>query len=231
MSTAADIIRRAMKQLGVLAAGETPSAEDQADALIELNLMLSSWANERLLVFGTRRNTYTMVPNLSPHTIGATGTFATTRPLRIDGAGVIMVGNDTELPISMLTDAEYRLVMQKGLPSTFPMEMWVEWTYPNANLWFWPVPTTAAMLVLYTWSQIASFAASDVVSLPSGYEDAMGNALAVRLAPSYGTEPSPTLIQNMLESVAAIKRTNAPDVVSEIDPGLLGRRVFNVHTG
>lgn len=220
-----------MKLLGQLAAGEQLSAEDAADGLAELNLLLSSWANERLLVFGTRRATYTLTPNLSPHTIGASGTLATTRPLRIDGAGVVMPGTTAELPLDVLTDAEYQAVVDKTLTSTLPTRLWVEDTYPNANLWFWPVPTVAATLALYTTSRISAFAASDVVSLPDGYEDALGHALAMRMAPSFGAEPSPTLVNNAMESLAAIKRTNAPDVVSKVDAGLLGRRVFNIHTG
>lgn len=231
MSTAADIIRRSLKLLGVLAAGETPAAEEQADALVDLNLLLGGWANERLLVFGTRRNTFTLTPNLSPHTIGATGTFATARPVRIEGAGVIPVGTDAELPLDLLTDAQYRYIVNKALTSDIPMRVWMEDTYPSAKLWFWPVPISAATLALYTWSQISSFAAGDTVSLPLGYEDALGHALAMQIAPQYGVEPSQTLQQNTLDRVAAIKRANAPDVVAELDPALLGRRVFNIHTG
>lgn len=44
MSTARDIIKRSMKMIGALAAGETPSAEDAADGLEALNHMLKAWA-------------------------------------------------------------------------------------------------------------------------------------------------------------------------------------------
>lgn len=231
MSTAADIIRRAMKKLGVLASGETPSSDEQADALTDLNAMLAGWANERLLIYGTRRSTFTLTPNLSPHTIGATGTFVAQRPVRLEGAGVTLVGTDTELPLNVLTDTQYQYIVNKDLTSDFPLRVWMEQTYPNANLWFWPVPTTPAALALYTWSQITSFAAGDTVSLPTGYEDALVHALAIKIAPDYSVQPSPTLLQNTLDAVASIKRANAPDVASELDPAILGRRTFNIHTG
>lgn len=220
MGTAADLIRRALKHLGVLAAGETPSAEDQADCLVELNALLGTWANERLLVHGTRRTTHTLTPSLSPHTIGAAGTFDTTRPLRIDGAGIIRVGEAVETPIALLTDAEYASLLDKAQTDAAPLRLWVEQTYPTAKLWLSPVPTTAATLVLYIWSHIPAFVAADDVALPDGYENALALALALQVAPMYGIEPSGTLRENAVNALAAIQRTNAPEVLVEIDPAL-----------
>lgn len=219
-STAAGLIRRALKLLGVLAAGESLSAEDQADGLLELNLLLGTWANERLLVHGTRRATYTLTASLSPHVIGAGSTFAATRPVRIDGAGVIRVGETRETPLDVLTDAQYRAISDKTETAETPQRLWVEWTYPTAKLWLWPVPSTAATLVLYTWSRLTGFAASDRVSLPDGYENALAHALALQWAPMYGVEPSGTLRESASEAIAAIKRTNAPEVLAELDTGV-----------
>lgn len=220
MATAADIIRDALKLLGVLAAGESLPSADQEDGLNALNRMLGTWANERLLVHGTRRTEYTLTPSLSPHTIGTTGTFATTRPLRIDGASVIPVGSDSEQRVSILTDAQYRAIPDKTLTDALPHKLWVEQTFPNAKLWLYPVPTSAGRLVLHTWSRISAFTASDSVSLPDGYEDALIHALALRIAPGYGVEPSGTLRENAAAVLAAIQRTNAPEVIAEMDAGV-----------
>lgn len=221
MATAADLIRRSLKLLGVLAAGESLRAEDLADGLVELNLLLGTWANERLLVHGTRRATYTLTASLSPHTIGASGTFATTRPLRIDAVKVIPVGSEQEQPVDILTDGQYQDIGDKTLTSELPTDVWVEQTHPNAKLWLYPVPTTAATLVLYTWSRISEFLSSDTVSLPDGYENALAHALAIQMAPMYGVEPSGTLQNNASNALAAIQRTNSPDVAAEMDPALL----------
>lgn len=232
MATAADIVRDALKELGVLAAGESLKSEDLADGIRALNRMLGSWANERLLVFGTRRTTHTLVPSASPQTIGASGGIVATRPLRIDGAGVIPSGQSSETPLHILTDAQYQSISDKTVTADVPQRLWVEPTYPNANLWLWPVPTTAATLVLQVWGQISAFAASDVVSLPDGYEDALILSLAMRLAPSYGVAARGTDMEaNANEAVASIKRTNTPEVLVEIDPALLGGGGFNINTG
>lgn len=219
--TAAKLIRRAMKLLGVLAASENPTAADQSDGLLELNQLLGTWANKRLLVHGTRRTTHTLTPSLSPHTIGASGTFDVPRPLRIDGAGIIPAGGTAETPLKLLTDAEWRDLSEKALTDAVPSRLWVEWEHPAAKLWLWPVPTTAATLVLYTWSRLDEFALTDQVYLPDGYENALGHALALQWAPMFGVEPSGTLRENAAETLAAIERTNSPDVVVELDAGIL----------
>lgn len=45
MATCLDQITRALRMLGVVAEGETPRAEQSADALVVLNAMLAAWNN------------------------------------------------------------------------------------------------------------------------------------------------------------------------------------------
>ncbi len=49
--TAGDQINRALRLLGILAEGETPSASMSQDALMAMNQMIESWSIERLSVF------------------------------------------------------------------------------------------------------------------------------------------------------------------------------------
>ncbi len=51
MTTARQIVTRALKELVYFAEGESPSAEASADTLEALNAMLASWHNNGLLVF------------------------------------------------------------------------------------------------------------------------------------------------------------------------------------
>lgn len=46
MATCLDQITRSLRMLGVTAEGETPRAEQAADALVVLNGMLAQWGNE-----------------------------------------------------------------------------------------------------------------------------------------------------------------------------------------
>lgn len=235
MATVADLIRRSLKLLGVLAAGESARAEDLVDGLVELNLLLGTWANQRLLVHGTRRLEYSINQGASPQTIGVGGYLDQIRPVRIDAAGYMLSGQTVETPITILTDSEYRTIADKTTQTSGPPRwLWPEWTAPILNLWLWPVPSAAqedAQLVLYVWSRIAAFATSDTVSLPDGYENALAHALAVQMAPLYGVEPSGTLVQNANEAVAAIKRVNSPPSRLKCDPAMLEGGIFNLYDG
>jgi hypothetical protein len=51
MTTPYDIISRALKDIGALAAGESPSADDAQDSFDMLNDMCAQWSNENMMVF------------------------------------------------------------------------------------------------------------------------------------------------------------------------------------
>ena len=75
MTTALDIITRALRPIGALASGETPNAEQTSDALDMLNDMLATWANERMLLHYETEVVFPVVPNTYQYTIGPGGTI------------------------------------------------------------------------------------------------------------------------------------------------------------
>lgn len=86
-STAQDIITGALRNINVLAAGETPSASDSADALQVLNDLLESWSIDHLNVYSVVENILTFTPGQYQYTIGnpVGGTFG----------GTLIAGNPT----------------------------------------------------------------------------------------------------------------------------------------
>jgi len=76
----------AMRLLGVLAEGETPSAETANDALFALNQMIDSWNTERLSVFSTQDQTFLWPAGEKNRTLGPTGDFVGLRPVLLDDA-------------------------------------------------------------------------------------------------------------------------------------------------
>ena len=58
-TTAGDQINAALRLIGMLAEGETPSADTSNDALNGLNQMIDSWNTERLSVFSTQDQVFT----------------------------------------------------------------------------------------------------------------------------------------------------------------------------
>ena len=73
MTTPNDIISRALKDIGALEAGETPTAEASQDAFDMLQDMLDQWSNEDMMVFYKNEIIFNVVQNQVQYTIGPGG--------------------------------------------------------------------------------------------------------------------------------------------------------------
>jgi len=73
MTTPIDIISSALKDIGALAAGETPTPEAAQDAFIMMNRMIDQWSNEQMMVFYKTEIIYTLTPGQTQYTIGPGG--------------------------------------------------------------------------------------------------------------------------------------------------------------
>jgi len=70
MTTAIDLISRALKDIGALEAGETPTPEASADALDMLNDLLDQWSNEDQIVFNFTEIIFPVIQGQTQYTIG-----------------------------------------------------------------------------------------------------------------------------------------------------------------
>ena len=73
MTTAIDIISRALKDIGALEAGETPTSDAAQDAFDMLNDMTDQWSNEQMMVFYKTEIIFPCVQNQIQYTIGPGG--------------------------------------------------------------------------------------------------------------------------------------------------------------
>jgi len=73
MTQPIDIISRALKDIGALEAGETPTPEAAADAFDMLNDMCAQWSNENMMVFYRTEIIFPCVQNQIQYTIGPGG--------------------------------------------------------------------------------------------------------------------------------------------------------------
>jgi hypothetical protein len=96
-----DIISRALKDIGALAAGETPSPEASQDAFDMLNDMLDQWSNEGMMVYYKTEMIFTTTNNQTQYTIGPGGQIGasftgsisgTTLTVTAIGSGAIAIG-------------------------------------------------------------------------------------------------------------------------------------------
>lgn len=218
MATANDLIRRALRLIGVLATGEHPDANQAADALESLNSMIDSWRNESFTVFALRTEQLA-ITGAASYTIGPTGTLNTVRPVRIDSA--FWREGTTDYPLRQAQSVPWSRIADKTTTGT-PDLLYYEPAVPLGVIYLHPIPT-AGTLHLVTLTPISEFALSDAVTLPPGYREAIAYQLAMRLAPEYGVSV-PVEVAAMGKSAKAdIRRTNyrAPIMNSGVGVGRL----------
>lgn len=235
MATAADLIKSSLRLIGAIASGETPTAAEQADAFAVLNQMLDSWSTQELAIYAKVREEFSLTAGQQLRTMGASGNFATTRPVLIEAATIEDQSSSgtPEYPLDIIYVQQWAGITQKSLESTFPQTLYVEDTYPNLNLYFWPVPSAANKVVLYSLKPLTAFASTaTTISYPPGYEEALRYNLAIRLAPEFGLNASPDVVALAMEFKANIKRKNIKPEFLKCDGALLSNNhSYNIYRG
>lgn len=73
MTKPIEIITRAMKDIGAVAAGEQPTPDEAKDGLEMLNDMLDQWSNENMMVYNYTEIIFPVVQGQTQYTIGPSG--------------------------------------------------------------------------------------------------------------------------------------------------------------
>lgn len=219
-----DLISSSLRLCGVLASGETPSAAEAADALLILNQMLDSWSAEQLAVFTETIATYALTPGVQNYTLGTGGTLNGVRPAKIDRMSSLTFNNPAqplELPMDLLSDADWQAIPVKAVSSTYPTKCYDDGAFPFRNIGFWPIPSAACSVIVYGWTALTSF--PDLVTditFPPGYLKAIRYNLAVDLSPEYGRSIQPEVAAQAISSKAVIMSMNIETPDLRVDAAL-----------
>jgi len=234
MTTAGDQINGALRLLGVLAEGETPSAATSQDALFALNQMIDSWGTEKLATFTTQEQVFNWLPGLISQTLGPSGDFVGDRPVLMDDATYFVdTSSGISYGIKIINQQQYDGIAVKTVTSTFPQVMWINTNYPNVDMHIYPVPTKVLEWHFISAAQLTQPAAlSTLLYFPPGYMRAFRYNLACELAPEFGVEPSATVNRIAMTSKRDIKRINNPDDIMSIPYAIVStRQRFNIFAG
>ena len=229
-----DQIVGALRLLGVLAEGETPSSETANDALFALQQMIDSWDTERLAVFSTQDQVFSWPSGERERSLGPTGDFVGLRPVLLDDSTYFRdPQTNVSYGIKFINQQQYNGIAVKTVTSTYPQVIFTNMTYPNIEMVIYPVP-----LRLLEWhfisveklTQPATLATT--LAFPPGYLRAFRYNLACELAPEFGVEPSAQVQRIAMYSKRNLKRINNPDDIMALPYSIVGtRQRYNIYAG
>ena len=233
-TSAGDQINGAMRLIGMLAEGETPSAAASQDALSALNQMIDSWNTERLSVFSTQDQIFTWPASTQSRTLGPSGDFVGNRPVLLDDSTYFRdAATNVSYGIKMINQQQYNGIAVKTVTSTYPQVLWINMTYPDIEMYVYPVPLRPLewhFVSVQELTQPATLATT--LSFPPGYLRAFKYNLACEIAAEFGVEPSPQVQRIAMTSKRNLKRINNPDDVMAMPYGIVANRQrYNIYAG
>jgi hypothetical protein len=234
MASAGDIINGSLRLLGVLAEGETPSAETSQDALTAMNQMIESWNTERLSIYSTQDQVFTWPAGLLSRTMGPTGDFVGNRPVLLDDSTYFRdPATNVSYGIKFINQEQYDGIAVKTVTSTYPQVLWINMSFPNIEMYVYPRPTRALEWHFISVEELHTSATlATQLYFPPGYLRAFRYNLACEMAPEFGVEPSPQVQRIAMSSKRNIKRINNPNDIMSMPYSIVAtRQRFNVYAG
>ena len=234
MTTAGDIIDGSLRLLGVLAEGETPSAETAQDALAAMNQMIQSWNTERLAVFSTQDQVVTWPAGERSRTFGPTGDIVANRPITIDDSTYFKdPATGISYGLKLINQQQYNGIAVKTVTSTYPQVLWVNMSYPDIEMYVYPVPTKVLEFHVVSVEELTQPAGlATTLAFPPGYLRCFRYNLACELAPEFGTEPSRQVQRIAMTSKRNLKRINNPDDIMALPYSIVGtRQRYSIYAG
>lgn len=238
--TGQQLITRALKAIGVVAAGEVPSADMSQDALDILNSMVKMWNVDGTSLAGQTIAAYALTSGKQTYTIGGPGLaadFDALRPTRITDANLISTATtpNVRFPLNIIDYDQWADIRLQAQPtSAYPTKIYPDMAFPLTTLYLWGVPAANLQLELFTWEQIVSFTLGGTFVLPGEYEEALIYNLAVRLLVLFpGANPSPLLPELAGQSLAKLQKYNAVTPIMAADAAVVGAThgIFNILSG
>ena len=233
-TTARDQIKGALRLIGALAEGETPSAETMNDSLTALNQMLDSWSIESLVIYSTQDQTFAWPSGQSTRTLGPSGNFVGSRPVdNVDWSSYYVDSSGLSQPLKFIDRHRYNDISFKSTITGDPEYIWVNPTMPNITMTVYRVPDenlTFHFISAVPLTQLTNL--SDVLVFPPGYLRAFKFNLAVEISAEFGITPPEWVQRLAITSKNNIKRVNQSYQELSVPSNIpFGRGTYNIWTG
>ena len=230
MTTALTIITRALVDLQAIEAGVAPSAQEASDGLDYLNDLIQSLDNEGLIIYAETTDALTVTGSAS-YTYGTGGTINAARPITINSAYFTLSGYDYT-PVNILNRQQYEALADKNATGSIPTSIYVNYTYPLATVYVYPVPSTGTLNLSSQKPLTEQALLTTVLSMPKGYERMLRLNLAVEMMSQYGVQDQKIMIlaDNAKKDIKRVNAANNP-VLTALGLPVGAQRFGNILNG
>ena len=207
-ATPAELISKALEDIGVVGFGRSANANEIRSGLQTLNAMLDMWGVLRENISIRKSENFPLAIGQYQYGIGiGSSDFDTVRPIKIEQA-YYKDANNTDIPIACgMTEGEYSDIALKGQDG-FPTRLFYKPDSPFGVISFDFAPTTAIRLFINSWKPLAKITdPNDLTALayPDGYEAAILFNLEVMLCTPNKKPVPPEVKDNAVMSLQAIQ--------------------------
>jgi hypothetical protein len=245
-----DIVNDALIEIGVASPGDPADNDTVQWAFRKAMNVMDVWQAMRNKVYSYAFTLFTFQANVAPIVMGPSpaatpGWSVPQRPVRIESASLILnAGFPVDLPINIRDKDWWAAKSVKGIQTNVPTDLYPDYAWPDALLYFWPVINVGSQVRLQTWTTVQQSASiTDPIggvngpgTLPPAYRTAIMLTLAETLCSGAQKEASQTLIATAAAARAAMVGNNAAAPrISLQDSGMpktgKKRATFNWMTG
>lgn len=237
--TVRNLIRASLRDIGVLAKNEDATADEYADALVDLNMMIGEWSVSPLMVLGAVMGTVTVSASDNTYTIGASGADVTAaKPSTITDA-FIRDSNSIDTGVAIITLEEWNALTSKAISTGRPYALYYDpgesqQAVHTGTINLYPIPDASYTLYIGEQKPLTEFSAiTETVTFAPFYYSGIRYSLAERLWPQYKDDNRPFpphLAKLKTDTMNTIRTANAKQHTATIEvPGRGG--TSNIYIG
>lgn len=220
--TVNDLVTGAYIEIGACSPGEQPSPDESQWGFTKINEALDVWQPMRNKVYSYQFLLFTFQAGVNPVLMGPSPVAnwaVPQRPVRLESAALILnAGIPVDLPINIRDKDWWALNQVKSISTNVPTDVYPDYTWPDASLYFWPVINSGDQARIQIWNSVQQFTSitdpiggpSGVGTMPPAYRTALKLTLAEMLCPSANKSVPPALAAAALVARAAMIGNNAP---------------------
>lgn len=184
------LITGALRMIGAIAQGETPTATQVTEAAEALNMMVKAYEADGMPLWGITEASITLTSNTNHYNIGTGKTINIPKPLKVIQAWNRDLNSSVDIPMRILTRQEYNILGNKTTTGN-PIQIFYEPLLDYGVLHVFPTPdatsaTNNKIYLVYQRPFEDFINSTDTPDFPQEWLEALKYGLAARLAPEYG---------------------------------------------